>query len=73
MLAARPQCCVDYEAIYEGMWGDETFVEPAQIYSHRSRLARKLGAATERGEQLVRTIPKRGLMLDLPPEKVSVR
>lgn len=73
VLAARPQCCVDYEAIYEGMWGDETFVEPAQIYSHRSRLARKLGAATERGEQLVRTIPKRGLMLDLPPEKVSVR
>lgn len=73
VLAARPQCCVDYEAIYQGMWGDETFVEPAQIYSHRSRLARKLGAATERGEQLVRTIPKRGLMLDLPPERVSVR
>ena len=73
VLAANPRCCVDYEAIYERMWGDETFVEPAQIYSHRSRLAKKLGEACTGGEELVRTIPKRGLMLDLPPERVSVR
>jgi len=73
VLAASPRCCVDYEAIYEGMWGDESFVEPAQIYSHRSRLAKKLGEACAGGEELLRTIPKRGLMLDLPPERVSLR
>ncbi len=73
VLASSPRCCVDYEAIYERMWGDESFVEPAQIYSHRSRLAKKLGEACPGGEELVRTIPKRGLMLDLPPERVSVR
>lgn len=72
-LATRPQCCVEYEAIYQQMWGDETFVEPAQIYSHRSRLAKKLARAAEGGRELLRTIPKRGLMLDLPPELVSVR
>jgi hypothetical protein len=64
---------VDYEAIYEGMWGDEAFVEPAQIYSHRSRLAGKFGEAVPGGADLLRTIPKRGIMLDLPPEQVRVR
>jgi len=73
VLATSPQSCVGYEAIYEGMWGDECFVEPAQIYSHRSRLAKKLGEACPGGRELLRTIPKRGLMLDLPPERVEVR
>ncbi len=73
VLAEAPRACVDYDAIYAGMWGGETFVEPAQIYSHRSRLAGKLGDAVPGGGELLRTIPKRGIMLDLPPERVSVR
>jgi len=73
VLAEAPQRCVDYEAIYQGMWGGECFVEPAQIYSHRSRLAKKLDQAMPGGSDLLRTIPKRGLMLDLPPERVCVR
>jgi helicase len=73
VLADTPRACVDYEAIYEGMWGDEAFVEPAQIYSHRSRLAGKFGEAVPGGADLLRTIPKRGIMLDLPPEQVRVR
>ncbi len=73
VLADHPRACVDYEAIYEGMWGDEAFVEPAQIYSHRSRLAGRLAEAVPGAAELVRTIPKRGIMLDLPPEQVRVR
>ncbi|MGD9497882.1 MAG: winged helix-turn-helix domain-containing protein, partial [Armatimonadota bacterium] len=73
VLAAAPQRCVGYDEIYEGMWGDERFVEPAQIYSHRSRLARKLEQAWPGGAELLRTIPKRGIMLDLPPEQVCLR
>lgn len=73
VLAGEPRKCIDYEAIYESMWGGETFVEPAQIYSHRSRLARKLQEAAPDGRDLLRTIPRRGLMLDLPPERVTVR
>lgn len=73
VLAEAPRSCVDYEAIYAGIWGEETFVEPAQIYSHRSRLASKLGEAVPGAAEILRTIPKRGIMLDLPPERVSVR
>ncbi len=73
VLARRPQRCVDYEAIYEGMWGEESFVEPAQIYSHKSRLASKLEEALPRGGNLLRTVPKRGIMLDLPPDVVAIR
>ncbi|MGI5817514.1 MAG: DEAD/DEAH box helicase [Armatimonadota bacterium] len=72
VLAEAPRACVDYEAIYRGIWGDETFVEPAQIYSHRSRLAGKLAEAVPGAADLLRTIPRRGIMLDLPPEGVSV-
>ncbi len=71
-LALQPQTCIDYEAIYQSMWGGETFVEPAQIYSHRSRLASKLEEVAPDGRELLRTIPTRGLMLDLPPEDVSL-
>ncbi|HUS80560.1 MAG TPA: DEAD/DEAH box helicase [Armatimonadota bacterium] len=73
VLAGQAGRCVSYEDIYEGMWGAEHFVEPAQIYSHRSRLARKLeGLLPDRRDLLV-TIPKHGLMLDLPPEQVLVQ
>ncbi|MFP4248690.1 MAG: DEAD/DEAH box helicase [Armatimonadota bacterium] len=72
VLAEAPRACVHYEDIYHGIWGEETFVEPAQIYSHRSRLAGKLADAAPDGADLLRTIPKRGIMLDLPPEGVSV-
>ncbi len=73
VLAAEPRSCVEYEDIYHGMWGDETFVEPAQIYSHRSRLASKLSDTVPGAADLLRTIPKRGIMLDLPPEHVRVQ
>lgn len=73
VLAQNPGCCVTYDAIYEGMWGeDERFVETGQIYSHRSRLAKRLERAWPGGGKLVRTIHKRGLILDLPPHQVSI-
>ncbi|MFW5867332.1 MAG: DEAD/DEAH box helicase, partial [Armatimonadota bacterium] len=71
VLAEAPRACIAYEQIYHGIWGDETFVEPAQIYSHRSRLSGKLADAAADGADLLRTIPRRGIMLDLPPERVS--
>ncbi len=72
VLADHPGACVSYEDIYQGMWGAEQFVEPAQIYSHRSRLARKLADLLP-DRELLRTVPKRGLMLDLRPEQVLVQ
>jgi len=74
VLAEQPGKCVAYDDIYRKMWGGEHFVEPAQIYSHRSRLGQKLlGALPARAEPLIRTLPTHGLMLDLGPEQVSLR
>lgn len=73
VLATQAGKCVSYEDIYQGMWGAEHFVEPGQIYSHRSRLARKLRDSAPDGRELVVTIPKHGLMLDLSPEQVLVQ
>ncbi len=72
VLAGHAGSCVSYEDIYQGMWGAEQFVEPAQIYSHRSRLARKLADLLP-DRELLRTVPKRGLMLDLLPEQVLLQ
>ncbi len=73
VLADQPGRCVSYEDIYQGMWGAEHFVEPAQIYSHRSRLASKLVGLFPDGRDLLVTVPKRGLMLALTSEQVLVR
>ena len=72
-LAQQPGKCVTYDDIYEQIWGDEHLVESAQIYSHRSRLARKFHQAMPDGPQLLITVPKHGLMLDLTPEQVVLQ
>ncbi len=72
-LAQQPRKCIAYDDIYQQMWGDEQFVESAQIYSHRSRLAKKLQQAIANGAELLVTVPKHGLMLDLAPEEVVLQ
>lgn len=73
-LAGRPGKCLSWETLYAQMWGDEPLAEPGQLYSHLSRLRTKLGKqvpCVEPGEVLV-TVPKRGLMLNLKSEAVVV-
>jgi len=73
MLAEKPGKCVSYDALYDRMWG-ETLAEPGQIYAHRSRLCLRLGRAVPDRDpkQIVMTIPRRGLMLNLAPQEVMV-
>ncbi len=74
-LANRPQECVPYNAIYNHIWGPDEIVEPAQIHWHRSQLVKKLRAvAGEAGDDAVpiRTLPRRGYMLDIDPQQVKV-
>jgi DNA-binding response OmpR family regulator len=70
-LAEKPGKCVSYGALYDRMWG-EPMAEPGQIYAHRSRLCGKLTRAfPERdAREIVMTIPRHGLMLNLPPQEV---
>jgi helicase len=71
LLTRSPQRCVSFDALYDELWGSREAVEPQQIYWHRHNLSKKLmGALPEGSPELVRTIPRRGLMLDIPAEQV---
>ena len=75
-LAQRPGECVPYEQLFRGMWGDEPFVYAGQLYSHRSRLARKLRSAanarSEADEDVLVTVRTHGVMLNLRADDVAV-
>jgi len=74
-LARRPQECVSYEELYNQIWGPGEVVEPAQVYWHRSQLVKKLRrVSNEQGEETVpiRTLPRRGYMLDIEPGRIRV-
>lgn len=71
-LARTPQRCVTYEEIYDELWGSRLAVEPQQIYYHRHNVNRKLLAQMPPGSpDLVRTVARRGLMLNLAEEQVQ--
>lgn len=73
-LAENVGKCVRYDTLYQRMWEGDRFVEPGQIYSHRSRLCGKLARALPERDtkEIVVTVPRHGLMLNLPREEVEV-
>ena len=71
LLAATPGECVDYERIYEHLWGD-AIVENNQIHFQRRRLVERIKAMVPARENVVRTVPKRGFVLDLHPGEVAM-
>ncbi len=69
VLAQAPGECVPYDRIYEAVWGD-TVVEPNQMHFQKRKVLDQVkGVAPERG-RLIRTIPKRGFVLELAPGEV---
>jgi len=74
-LASAPRRCVSYDSIYNNIWGADEIVEPAQVYWHRCQVVKKLREANESSADAVpiTTIPRRGYMLDLPPDQVKLR
>lgn len=72
-VAERPRACVPYPELFERLWGPDDLVEPNQIHWHKSRLLKKLRQAPDSGKDPIISIPRVGLMLDLPPEQVVVR
>lgn len=69
VLAGSPGECVPYERIYTEVWG-ETVVESNQMHFQKRRLLERLrDAGTDRSE-LIKTIPKRGFLLNLEPDEV---
>ena len=71
LLASNPGECIGYETIYEHLWGD-AIVENNQIHFQRRRLVERIKTLVPTRENVVRTVPKRGFVLDLHPAEVAM-
>jgi len=70
-LAETPGECVSYDKVYAALWGD-TIVEQNQIHFQKRRLLERIKEASPHRAEIVRTIPKRGFVLDLTPGEISL-
>jgi helicase len=71
ILAETPGECVPYDTIYNCVWG-EVIVEPNQMHFQKRRLLNAIAQALPNDEAIIKTIPKRGFLLDLPADAVTV-
>ncbi len=71
VLAQAPGECVPYERIYEAVWGD-TVVEPNQMHFQKRKILARITNAVPERNNLIRTVPKRGFVLELSPHEVNV-
>jgi hypothetical protein len=70
-LAGSPGECIPYDTIYEEIWG-ETIVEQNQMHFQKRRLLAGIKEVAPHRASVVRTIPKRGFVLDLRPAEVAL-
>ena len=70
LLAAHPGECVPYEEIYRAVWG-ETVVENNQMHFQKSLLLKRIAAVAPEWSGIIKSVPRRGFLLNLPPEQVS--
>jgi DNA-binding winged helix-turn-helix (wHTH) protein len=71
LLARTPGECVGYEAIYTELWG-AAVVEDNQMHFQKRKLLARIREAAPEHEELIKAIPKRGFVLDLPAQAVKV-
>ena len=72
LLADRPQQCVTYAEIYSELWGPDVFVENNQMHQHKCEILRRTRHVLPDNYDLIRTTPKHGFTLNVPPEMVRV-
>jgi len=71
LLAASPGECIGYEEVYTALWGT-VVVEQNQMHFQKRRLIERIKEAVPHRAEMVRTVPKRGFLLDLAPGDVSL-
>ena len=71
VLAETPGECVPYDRIYEAVWGD-TVVEPNQMHFQKRKILDRVKNVLPARTGLIRTIPKRGFVLELAPQEVML-
>jgi len=73
LLAQHPGVCVSYENVYRELWGKQNrIVEPAQIHYQLRQLRKTINESAEGWTEVIKTIPKRGLQLNLAPDQVLI-
>jgi len=70
LLAATPGECVSYDTIYEELWGT-VVVETNQMHFQKRKLVARIKDVAPQYAEVVKTVPKRGFMLELRPEQVE--
>lgn len=70
VLAESPGECVPYDRIYQAVWG-ESVVESNQMHFQKRKLLERIERANTRYRKIVRTVPKRGFVLNLAPDQVA--
>lgn len=71
LLAQNAGRCVPYEEVYKELWND-IIVEDAQMAFQKCMLLRKLCEISPQWKERLRTIPKRGFILDLPQNQITL-
>ncbi len=69
ILAKNASYCVGYEEIYQELWGD-IIVEDNQMAYQKCLLVHSLSKVSPEWKTRIRTVPKRGFILDLLPNQV---
>lgn len=71
-LAESPGECVEYDELYDAVWGDAV-VESSQLHFQKSRILTRVREVLPERARLIRTIPKRGFLLNLPPLAIHIQ
>ncbi len=64
LLSLSPGKVISYDEIMARLWKDDYEVSPKQISYHKGEICKKLG------QNIIRSVKKRGLYLDLAPDEV---
>lgn len=72
ILATEPMQILPWDHIYDALWPGEQMSEPAQIYSHASRLRAALASAQPGASDIIETVPRRGLRLLVQPRHLLI-
>lgn len=73
LLAEHPGVCVPYDTVYYELWGSKNrIVEPGQIHYQVRMLRKAINESVSHRDELIKTIVKHGLVLDLSPDQVLV-
>ena len=73
LLAEHPGVCVPYDTVYHELWESKGhIVEPNQIHFQVRKLRKAISGVVKRRDDLIKTITKHGLVLDLSPDQVLI-